>query len=330
MTQNGTFAFTGVNLISLTDVDAASGILSVTLVATNGTVSTGSPASGTLTGNGTTAVTLTGTLSALNTALAATVFTPTSGYTGPASLQITANDNGNTGGGALTGSKTVAITVTPVSTGPFVINGTTGNDVIRVEELAGGVIKVTKNGVVSQQTLLPATVIQVFGLSGNDQIFLTGLLRHVLVDGGSGNDVIDATAVMSSLTVLDLRGGSGNDTLIGGAGNDLLDGGSGNDLLLGGAGNDRLRGGSGNDILLGGLGNDVLTGDDGDDILLGGSGDDCLNGGNGKDILIGGLGNDGLDGGPDSDLVYDWSSTAQKLQEGILATQPSWVRAYVG
>jgi Ca2+-binding RTX toxin-like protein len=199
-----------------------------------------------------------------------------------------------------------------------------------VEELAGGVIKVTRNGVVSQYTLQSNTEVQVFGLAGNDQIFLTGLLRHVLVDGGSGNDLIDARGVTSSQTTLDLRGGSENDILIGGAGNDLLDGGSGNDLLLGGAGNDTLKGRDGNDILLGGLGNDVLEGGDGNDILLGGSGNDTLRGGEDNDLLIGGPGDDSLRGDDGWDIVYDWDPTAQRLLNAVLATQPSWVRDFVG
>ncbi len=76
----------------------------------------------------------------------------------------------------------------------------------------------------------------------------------VTIDGGSGNDVLWASA--------------GNDSLIGGAGNDTLDGGAGSDVLSGGAGNDRLIGGSGNDTLDGGAGNDVLTGGAGNDIFV--------------------------------------------------------------
>src|SRR5690606_31848077 len=64
------------------------------------------------------------------------------------------------------------------------------------------------------------------------------------------------------------NGGSGNDVMDGGAGDDVLSGGSGNDALEGGAGDDILAGGSGNDILHGGLGDDVLTGGEGDDIFV--------------------------------------------------------------
>ncbi|MFJ7797058.1 LapA family giant adhesin, partial [Pseudomonas sp. NPDC096950] len=67
-----------------------------------------------------------------------------------------------------------------------------------------------------------------------------------------------------------LLGGAGNDILFGSGGNDTLDGGKGNDILLGGTGNDTLMGGSGNDILIGGSGADTFVwkaGDTGNDVI---------------------------------------------------------------
>ena len=65
--------------------------------------------------------------------------------------------------------------------------------------------------------------------------------------------------------------------MIGGSGNDKLDGGDGNDLLNGGEGDDKLIGGTGKDTLLGG---------DGDDKLYGGRDADTLTGGAGKDQFV--------------------------------------------
>ncbi|MGX9462968.1 type I secretion C-terminal target domain-containing protein, partial [Shewanella sp. A14] len=48
----------------------------------------------------------------------------------------------------------------------------------------------------------------------------------------------------------------------------------------------------GNDILNGGIGNDIIFGQGGDDVINGGEGNDVLIGGLGNDTLIGGLGND--------------------------------------
>ncbi|MDH4383464.1 MAG: tandem-95 repeat protein [Gammaproteobacteria bacterium] len=63
-------------------------------------------------------------------------------------------------------------------------------------------------------------------------------------------------------------GTSGNDTLIGTTGGDVLDAREGDDSLLGGFGNDVLYGGTGNDLLDGGAGSDVMYGGDGDDTYI--------------------------------------------------------------
>ncbi|MDB6142883.1 MAG: von Willebrand factor [Pseudomonas sp.] len=67
-----------------------------------------------------------------------------------------------------------------------------------------------------------------------------------------------------------LLGGDGNDILFGQGGTDNLDGGKGNDTLLGGTGTDVLRGGMGDDTLLGGAGADLFvwkSGDTGHDVI---------------------------------------------------------------
>jgi Ca2+-binding RTX toxin-like protein len=64
--------------------------------------------------------------------------------------------------------------------------------------------------------------------------------------------------------------------------------GSGNDTLIGGAGRDSLYGGSGDDFIDGGLGNDLIVGEGGQDILVGGSGSDQVYGDVGLDFLVGG------------------------------------------
>lgn len=97
--------------------------------------------------------------------------------------------------------------------------------------------------------------------------------------GGTGNDHI--------------TGGPGNDLIIGGEGNDHLSGGGGDDCIVGGPGNDKIAGEGGNDVIIGGEGNDNLAGDGGDDILFGGEG---------NDKLVGDAGFDSLNGGPGIDV----------------------------
>lgn len=90
------------------------------------------------------------------------------------------------------------------------------------------------------------------------------------VNAGGGNDrIVIAREVPVPTT---LRGGAGNDELIGGGSSDSLLGNSGNDRLVGRAGADSVMGGEGDDRLVGGSGNDLLRGGPGNDELVGGSG----------------------------------------------------------
>ena len=121
------------NLISITDVDAGTAALQVTLTGTNGAISLSGTSGLTFTvGDGTTdsTMTFTGTLANINTALAGLSFLTTANYFGPASLQITTNDQGNTGaGGAMSDSDTIGINVTSVSDAP-----TTSNNSVTTSE----------------------------------------------------------------------------------------------------------------------------------------------------------------------------------------------------
>jgi len=103
--------------LSISDVDAGTGSMTVTLGVTNGTLSvTGGTA--TISGSETGTVTLTGTVVQINATLSASnavTYNPTVNFNGDATLSITTNDNSNTGGGALSDNDTVAITVSPVN-----------------------------------------------------------------------------------------------------------------------------------------------------------------------------------------------------------------------
>ncbi len=124
------------------------------------------------------------------------------------------------------------------------------------------------------------------GGTGNDSLIGGADTSADVLSGNTGDDT--------------LRGGGGVDALYGGGGADLLDGGDGNDHLYG-----HVSGGSsevdGNDTLLGGAGDDTLmdTGG-GNDLLDGGEGNDYLYVYEsalpvGNDTLLGGGGNDRID-----------------------------------
>jgi hypothetical protein len=109
------------NAISISDVDAATGALRLSLAATNGVLSLAGTTGLTFTlgdGAADSAMTFTGTLANINNALNGLSFLPTAEYSGAASLTVTTNDQGNTGGGALSDTDTVNITVNAVNDAP--------------------------------------------------------------------------------------------------------------------------------------------------------------------------------------------------------------------
>jgi Ca2+-binding RTX toxin-like protein len=70
-----------------------------------------------------------------------------------------------------------------------------------------------------------------------------------------------------------------------------------------------IRGGPGNDRLIGGGAADKIVGGPGDDVVTGRRGDDWILGGPGTDRLFGGPGNDQLRGGPDEDKLVGGPGT---------------------
>src|SRR5436305_904405 len=60
-------------------------------------------------------------------------------------------------------------------------------------------------------------------------------VEKLVIDGGTGNDKIVAT--VDVLTKLSITGAGGNDTIVGGTGDDELSGANGKDRILGGGGN---------------------------------------------------------------------------------------------
>ncbi|MGD8957408.1 MAG: cadherin domain-containing protein, partial [Chromatiaceae bacterium] len=116
--QDGMLVFSSATgtAISVSDFDAGSSEIQVTLTATNGTLNLSGtrglsftpPADGTDDAT----MTFTGTIADINAALEGATFVASAGFTGTAGVQITTNDQGNTGaGGARSDTDSVAITV---------------------------------------------------------------------------------------------------------------------------------------------------------------------------------------------------------------------------
>ena len=119
--------------------------------------------------------------------------------------------------------------------------------------------------------------------------------RRATIVGTAGDDVLQGTPSRDVIW-----GGPGNDTIYGKLGNDLVCGGGGNDTVHGGRGNDEVFGGQGTDRVFGDLGDDKVVGGPGSyDDVSGGLGIDTVNGGPGDyDLVHGDYGYDRMSGGP--------------------------------
>ena len=151
-----------------------------------------------------------------------------------------------------------------------------------------------------------------------DNDVLTGDAGADLLIGGAGADNLlgDSTYVATSLTwsftdsggvrlfspvvgVADPLDGAA-DEIYGGSGEDFIRGGRGDDVIYGEGDKDDIAGESGADVIFGGEGNDDLSGDatyvtgaeHGADYIDGGAGNDQIAGEGGEDVIFGGVGDD--------------------------------------
>ena len=117
--EDTALALTG---LTITDVDAGAGTVTVGLTITNGTISLATTAGlSFVLGDGTsdTVMAFSGSLASVNAAIASISYLPSPNFSGAGQLAISVSDNGNSGaGGPLTDSHVVDITVDPVTDTP--------------------------------------------------------------------------------------------------------------------------------------------------------------------------------------------------------------------
>ncbi len=145
---------------------------------------------------------------------------------------------------------------------------------------------------------------------------------HLIIAGNNGHDY--------------LKGGLGDDTIYGDAGNDFIQGSQGNDHLYGGDGDDTIHDDENDDFIRGGNGNDrIFAGGGALDTLFGDEGDDELHGGDGIDEVLGGEGDDMLFGEGDTDVLFgengnDYLDGGDSVDEMWAAAGNDWLRGGVG
>jgi Ca2+-binding RTX toxin-like protein len=147
-----------------------------------------------------------------------------------------------------------------------------------------------------------------YGFDGDDTITGTSAANDTL-NGGAGNDVIVGSSSYTDAshhwTESDYyMGGAGNDTITGGVGNDHIYGNLFSSTAGAADGNDLINAGNGNDYVNGNAGDDTIHGGNDNDKLYGGAGNDVITGDAGNDYLQGNKGQDTLDGGDGNDTLH--------------------------
>jgi hypothetical protein len=216
------------NLISISDVDAASNSVQITLTATHGTLTLGSTTNLTVSGNGTTSIVASGTIGDLNNGLAGLTFNPDLNYNGSASVEIVTDDQGNTGsGGALTDDDTVTINLAavndaPVNAAPGTQSGTEdtvltfssgGGNLLTISDVDAGSnsVQLTLMATHGTLTLGGTTNLTVSG-NGSASVVATGTIADINtgLDGLTFTPAADYNGAATVQIVTDDQGNTGS------------------------------------------------------------------------------------------------------------------------
>lgn len=210
------------NLISISDVDAGSNIVRVTLTATNGLLTLNTAGLSFIVGSGSNDGTMTfeGSIADINNALNGLVFSPTNGYNGPAILLITTNDLGSSGsGGSQTDTDTISITVNSLNPRITDVTSSTADDIYKVGDtitiIATFSEAVTVDTVGGTPTLLLETgsvdriATYVSGSGGNTLTF-----TYTVQAGDISADLNYQSTTALSLNGATIRGATANDAVL--------------------------------------------------------------------------------------------------------------------
>ena len=196
MSEDGSLKLSG---LAVSDVDASSGSVTVTLAVQQGSLVAASAAGVTVSGSSSNTLVLTGSLTDINAFLAQPAtqptYTPTPDASSTVTLTMTSNDNGNTGsGGALSDTDSISIVVTPVAdalqaSDVSVVVGTPTTSAIDFST------NITGLDGASTYTFPSGISISAVDTSGTGKVFTfsTGSLLAVRSAGVNGDNRIDGT-----------------------------------------------------------------------------------------------------------------------------------------
>jgi hypothetical protein len=174
---NHSLAITG---LSITDPDAFGGLMATTLSVERGTLAAAAFGGANVSGSGTATLHITGTLAAINAALAGgnVVYTPDTDYFDDDTLTMVTDDGGNSGiGGVLSDTDTVAINL---HTHLF---GTPGNDSFVLDLLPAGDIRIDALGGFGDTLTLNFRLVDATVRYVGNTIIIDGPSRHLVVTG---------------------------------------------------------------------------------------------------------------------------------------------------
>jgi Ca2+-binding RTX toxin-like protein len=213
---------------------------------------------------------------------------------------------GGAGNNRLDASKFSGAVVLDGGAGNDTLIGGAGNDILiggpgidTVIQVVDADVELTNNLLTGRGNDLLDGIerVQLTGGRGNNIYRLLGFTGQATINGGAGRDILvaddDTDMVLTNALLTTAKGARVNLASIEAA------------ELIGGASDNRLNASAtSRPVVLRGLGgNDILTGGSGNDLILGGDGDDTLVGGRGNDTLRGEAGNDRLDGGPGRNVL---------------------------
>jgi len=210
------------NQITISDVDAGSNPVEVTLTATNGTISLASSSGLTFNvgaGAGEATMTFRGSMTDINHALDGLVYTPAGGFSGSASLEIVTNDLGNTGGGARSDSDSIALSVARVQPHVADVSAETASGVYKAGDTVDVAVTFDSTVTVDTSGGTP-TLLLATGTADRNATYLSGsgsntlTFRYTVQAGDSSADLDYVSSGALALNGATIRSGDNEDAVL--------------------------------------------------------------------------------------------------------------------